>query len=146
MNTYRFRFECILSCTYLLTVLPIGLKLTLVLCHFNFIGPPEPSIIVNASCNVLQATVVWMTAFNGGQTQQFYLIAYTENEEYLIVETSVFSDKKEEVKFKTFTLRAGHYSFRIVGKNQFGNASSPLYKKTCTVKGQQYTHFWHDCI
>jgi hypothetical protein len=89
---------------------------------------------VNASCKVLSADILWTTGFHGGKQQEFYvLVLDVKTRITKIYNTRVISHEKNEDKAYNIALQPGLYSFRIVGSNSFGNATSG--ESTCQVNG-----------
>ena len=90
---------------------------------------------VNASCKVSSADISWTTGFHGGDMQQFYVLVVDKKTGITkIYKTYVTSYEKNEDKAYNIALQPGLYSFRILGTNSFGNATTSG-ESTCQING-----------
>lgn len=114
----------------------IGLEMIAV---YNVVpqGPPEASKLENVTCTVLQVDIIWMTTFNGGDAQHFYINVTGSNGISHYYKTNETDDSLGSKKTYRLDLPKGFYSFRIYGTNNFGNASSDELKCQITDSGFQ---------
>ena len=90
---------------------------------------------VNTSCKASSADISWTTGFHGGDLQQLYvLVDDAKTGITKIYNTYVTSYEKNEDKAYNIALQPGIYSFRILGTNSFGNATTSE-ESTCQING-----------
>ena len=88
---------------------------------------------VNTSCKVSSADIVWTTGYHGGNQQHFYVLVLDVRTRITqIYNTNVISYEKNEEKAYNIALQPGLCSFRILGNNSFGNATTSG-ESTCQV-------------
>lgn len=99
-----------------------------------FVGPPDPTFILNVSCGVQTAKLYWLSSFNGGDIQNFSIIVQKIEKDIYFHETDVNDRDGKNIKFESIKLLAGEYLFQIYGNNRYGNRTS-TNSKLCQVKG-----------
>lgn len=98
-----------------------------------FKGKPYQSTNVSVTCGTLNVEVSWITGFNGGQAQTFYIIATDKDGLQLLKDTGLISNHKGEAQRYSVTMYAGLYNFDVFGNNTFGNAT--VKGSACEVQG-----------
>lgn len=110
---------------------------------FDFLqGEPTSPRIGKASCNDNSAKIEWISSFNGGDSQTFFVLGLIGRHE--VTRSEAIKDRGENQIHNTELLNlqpSTKYVFYVVAKNKHGNSSSAQIECT-TLEGIFERDYW----
>ena len=98
-------------------------------------GKPNSPRIEKATCNINSAKIEWISSFNGGDSQTFFVLAILDQQK--VTRSEYMKDRGENEIHDTELQNlqpSTKYVFYVVAKNKHGNSSSGEIKCT-TLEG-----------
>ena len=105
---------------------------------YYFSGKPNPPVNVSVTCSELQATVSWVSQFDGlGDTgnQVFYVMYSRTGQIDYINDTNIQDAGENKRHEKVIRLSSGQWKFKVGANNEIGGVVSGN-SASCNVLGK----------
>ena len=105
---------------------------------YYFSGKPNPPVNVSVTCSVLQATVSWVSQYDGlGDTgnQVFYVMYSRTGQNDHINDTNIPDAGENKRHEKVIRLSSGQWEFKVGANNEIGGVVSGN-SASCKVLGK----------